>query len=450
MADHLGARKNGKFKAVSTAPSINKTPAGSATPPLPYPVTQDLSNSVGTVPNVRFNCDASYVLNQSTQPSCIGDAPGTANGVKSGTVSGEVKPVKGSSTVKIDSKPVIREGDPCTMNGGNCPGIYTTEPAPSTSVAAGAPSGNTNPPAKPETPKEQGFWSKASPWVHGALGVASFVPGVSLVTGAADAAIYAAEGEMLEAGIAAASMIPGGKVVTTAGKAVKGAARLAKGAHATEEAAKAAKLAKEAEEAAKAAKLAKEAEEAAKLKKAEEEAARIRKAEEEAAAAGKGKDGVKVKKQKPHKDCGKVSKYNKAPKKLGELNADHIPSGGALKEAALKKLKGMGVLDDLSSKQIESILNKVYNNAPTITIPEDVHKEGRTWGNKNKPLIAADSKDLKGAFEKDAKAIQKSMDSKDHGCSEAYAKAVEELRKFDYDKYIEDAIKSHKAVKGLL
>ena len=162
------------------------------------------------------------------------------------------------------------------------------------------------------------------------------------------------------------------------------------------------------------------------------------------------KDGFKVKKQKPHKDCGKVSKYSKAPKKLGELNADHIPSGGALKAAAEQKLKDMGVWENLKPKQIESILNKVYNNAPTITIPEDVHKEGRTWGSKNKPLIEPDSKGLKKAFEKDAKEIQKSMDSKDHGCSDEYAKAVKELRKFDYDKYIDDAIKSHKAIKSKL
>lgn len=61
--------------------------------------------------------------------------------------------------------------------------------------------------------------------MHGALGAASFVPGLSIVTGGLDAAIYAAEGEMLDAGLAAASMIAFGKVATTAGKAVKGAAK---------------------------------------------------------------------------------------------------------------------------------------------------------------------------------------------------------------------------------
>ena len=222
MAEQLGARKDGEFKAVSTAPSFNKTPVGSATPPLPYPVTQDLGDSVGTVPNVRLNGAPAYVLDQSTQPSCTGDAAGSAKGVKSGTVGGEVKPVKASSTVRVEGKPILRVGDPCTLNGGNCPGIYVGPAAPSGEIRDGMPTASTNPPVQPETPNEKSWWQAASPWVHGALGVASFVPGLSVVTGGADAIIYAAEGDAIEAGLAAASMIPGGKVVTTVGKAGKG------------------------------------------------------------------------------------------------------------------------------------------------------------------------------------------------------------------------------------
>ena len=125
-----------------------------------------------------------------------------------------------------------------------------------------------NPPVTPETPQEESMWQKASPWVHGVLGVASFIPGVSVVTGGLDAALYAGEGNLIEAGIAAASMIPGGKVVTTAGKVIKGAvglaksggtaAKIIKGAHEAEEVAKAAKVLKAAKEAEEAAKIAKE------------------------------------------------------------------------------------------------------------------------------------------------------------------------------------------------
>ncbi|WP_112069072.1 polymorphic toxin type 15 domain-containing protein [Herbaspirillum rubrisubalbicans] len=129
--------------------------------------------------------------------------------------------------------------------------------------------GGANAAIKAETAAEKSFWQTASPWVHGVLGVASFVPGLSVITGAIDAAIYTAEGDYVEAGIAAASMIPGGKVVTTVGKVAKRAvgmakgagtaARIGKGAHEAEELAKAAKTAKEAARVAREAKVAKEA-----------------------------------------------------------------------------------------------------------------------------------------------------------------------------------------------
>lgn len=152
--------------------------------------------------------------------------------------------------------------------------------------------GGANPPLMPETEAEQTLWQKSSPWVHGVLGVASFVPGLSLVTGAVDAAIYTAEGEMVEAGLAAASMIPGGKVATTLGKAAKGAAGLAKG---TGTAARVAKGAHEAEEVVKAARQAEEAAKLAKEAKAVEEARQAREAAEAAEAGAAG--GKKPKKE---------------------------------------------------------------------------------------------------------------------------------------------------------
>ncbi|BEV17166.1 hypothetical protein HBDW_39540 [Herbaspirillum sp. DW155] len=50
--------------------------------------------------------------------------------------------------------------------------------------------GGANAALKPETTAEKTFWQKSSPWLHGVLGVASFVPGLSVITGAIDAAIY--------------------------------------------------------------------------------------------------------------------------------------------------------------------------------------------------------------------------------------------------------------------
>lgn len=163
--------------------------------------------------------------------------------------------------------------------------------------------GGSNPLVMPETEAEKTMWQKSSPWVHGVLGVASFVPGLSIVTGAADAAIYAAEGEFVEAGIAAASMIPGGKVVTTVGKVAKGAVTMAKG---TGTAAKIAKSAHAAEEMAKAAKAADDAAKVAREAKAAKEA---REAKEAADKAREAASGTK----KPKKEVTVKARQHKVP-----------------------------------------------------------------------------------------------------------------------------------------
>lgn len=204
MANPLGARKNGKFKAVSTAPSFNKTPVGNSTPPVPYPVYHDLSNSTGTASNVNFNGDPVNVLNQTTQSKCTGDNPGTAKGIKSGTVNGEIKPTSASSTVRIGKKPLVREGDKCTLNSGNCPGVYVTEPA-------------VTPPAPP---KEK---PSASPDIHDVLDVLGFIPGLGAIPDLANAGIYALQGNYAMAGLSVVAAVPG------YGDAVKGGAMVVKG-----------------------------------------------------------------------------------------------------------------------------------------------------------------------------------------------------------------------------
>lgn len=121
-------------------------------------------------------------------------------------------------------------------------GQFVEKPSPS-AVSVDADGNGANPPTGPETPQEASMWNVASPWVHGALGVASFVPGLSVLTGALDATIFAAEGNRVEAALAVVSMIPGGKAVTSAAKAVKGVVRAA------EEASSLARIAKGAIEA---------------------------------------------------------------------------------------------------------------------------------------------------------------------------------------------------------
>jgi hypothetical protein len=310
MADNLGARKNSSWKAVCTAPDFCKTPVGSSTPPIPYQVMADLGQSAKTVPSVRFNGDPCLVLDQSIVPKCTGDEPGTAKGVKSGTVAEKVEPTSASSTVRAGRKKVVRHLDTCTLNSGNCTGIYTAQPAPGGTVGTGGRPTGANPTARLDTANElqaarekKGIWGMVSGPVHFVLGAAGFVPGLGAVPDLLDAGVYVLEGDMISAGASAAAALPiagdAAKAATLVGKAGKQAARVA-----AEKAAKEAaeKVARETAE-----RLAKEAAERA-AKEAAEKAAKeavgkkINKEAGEAAAVGVQKgDGIKVRKSRAKK-----------------------------------------------------------------------------------------------------------------------------------------------------
>lgn len=86
MSKHIGARQNSKLIVVSLVPSVNLTPMGNSVVPVPYPVIQKMNTSTLTSPNVFFNGDPVFTTKSNTV-SVIGDAAGSAGGVKSGTVS---------------------------------------------------------------------------------------------------------------------------------------------------------------------------------------------------------------------------------------------------------------------------------------------------------------------------------------------------------------------------
>lgn len=339
------------------------------------------------------------------------------------------------------------------MEKGNTVGILVNQPAPSGSPSAA------NPAVEPETEEEKSWWESiwdGAKWVynnpmeatHYTLDGVGLIPGIGELADGVNALLYVAEGDYTNAALSGASMIPvignSATVAKWGNKAVKGVKK------STEKVVE--KVTKETTETA----IEKSVQKEVKTATAEQTTKKANDATKSKHTDNAGNNnggGGKVKKQKPHKDCGKVSKYNKAPKKKGVLNADHVPSGKALKNYATIKLRDMGALDALSDAELKRVLNSLYNNAPTITIPEDVHKEGRTYGNKNKGLHKEDGKSLsslKEAFKKDTKAIQKSMDTKEHGCSEAYKKAVEQLTEFDWEQYITDILSKNKYVKEVL
>lgn len=119
----LGASKNSVLIAISKCPSFNYTSYKKDTV-AGYTLTQIIDNAVDTVAHTTFNGQPTYVLGQTTQPSCKGDEAGIGSGVRSGTVGGEVKPTSGSDSVFIGGKSLVREGDNCTMNNGNVKGTY--------------------------------------------------------------------------------------------------------------------------------------------------------------------------------------------------------------------------------------------------------------------------------------------------------------------------------------
>lgn len=211
-------------------------------------------------------------------------------------------------------------------------GKFVAKVPPSTTKANAGGKG-ANPATGPATAKETSAWNAASPWVHGALGLASFVPGLSVVTGGLDAALYLAEGNPVEAGIAAVSMIPGGKVVTTARRVVKGAVGIAQDAKALSTAAKAAKAAEDAAQAVKAAKAAQEAKAAAQAVQAAKlgkKAAAPKAVASKAKKAGGGKNPKKdttVKKRKPGPCDHLLQGSGKGPYRGGAHSKTRLPKG---------------------------------------------------------------------------------------------------------------------------
>lgn len=117
MADNVLARQDGNWTVVSTLPDVCKTPMGSSTPPVPYPVVSNLGSSLDNSSNVRANGNPVVRFDSSYTPTTMGDQAGVATGVKSGTVGGQCWPREKSSTVFVNGKPVIRHDDRFWMNG---------------------------------------------------------------------------------------------------------------------------------------------------------------------------------------------------------------------------------------------------------------------------------------------------------------------------------------------
>ena len=157
MAKNYIARQDGLWMAISLTPDVCKTPIGPTTPPVPYPVTASLGNSVLVVPSVKANGHPVLVLDQSFISSTKGDEPGVAKGVKSGTVGDICEPLEHSTTFRAGGKPVLRHFDTFWMNARNTTGIIIGQPPAASVIAKEA-----DPEIRPETAEEQTFMDTLS------------------------------------------------------------------------------------------------------------------------------------------------------------------------------------------------------------------------------------------------------------------------------------------------
>jgi hypothetical protein len=210
MADKPGARKCGRFTAVSLTPDVCETPYGKSSKPVPYNITADLSQSAFSSHNVFFGGYQAFLYDQSIVIQVSGDEQGTNGGVKSGTCRGIVEPIEASGTVFANKKKVVRHGDRVEMNNGNTIGRIVCQ-----AEGGGDCTESANPPVAPETPEEEaaagkkkGGWSQWSPSMRMVLDITGMIPGAGLVSDIANVGLNVANGQLVSAGIAAVSAVP--------------------------------------------------------------------------------------------------------------------------------------------------------------------------------------------------------------------------------------------------
>src|SRR5262245_49196825 len=121
MGDQEGGRKSPMELVVCTTPDVCKTPVGPATPPIPYPIVGMMSTATGTATSVEFTGMQCFTK-ASKIPAVVGDEPGAATGIKSGTVKGTAEPQAASSTVYAEDNQVCRHDDLFGMNNDNTKG----------------------------------------------------------------------------------------------------------------------------------------------------------------------------------------------------------------------------------------------------------------------------------------------------------------------------------------
>ncbi|MEO3999637.1 DUF4150 domain-containing protein [Mesorhizobium sp. CAU 1732] len=120
-ASREGSRDTGDGIVISLTPDVCKTPIGSSVVPVPYSVFAKQDDDANTAATVRMTGQRSHNLG-SVITRTQGDSPGTAGGVKSGTVGAACHPKDHSKSVRIEGKPAIMHAHEWWMNNRNTVG----------------------------------------------------------------------------------------------------------------------------------------------------------------------------------------------------------------------------------------------------------------------------------------------------------------------------------------
>ena len=118
LGEYEGLRYLHTPKVVSINPSVNLTPMGGAVVPVPYTVVGYFDESVNTTRSVRFTSDQVFTMTSFVR-EVHGDAPGSAGGIKSGTVSATAEPIEHSVNVRAERFHIVRHDDLFYMNNRN-------------------------------------------------------------------------------------------------------------------------------------------------------------------------------------------------------------------------------------------------------------------------------------------------------------------------------------------
>ena len=172
------------------------------------------------------------------------------------------------------------------------------------------------------------------------------------------------------------------------------------------------------------------------------------KANEGAAAGGEGGGGADAdsdgkKHDKPlHERIGWVDEYGEQKKVTGDGTADrdHQPSKAAIKKAVkddIDRRVAAGEMDQPNRAQLDEINKRIDDQALSVVVTHDVHKEGPTHGNKNKTQSEIDKRDLGAAAARDADAMVANTRVHDPDNVAASQAAADKIKQQTHDSIME-------------